>query len=288
MKLKANKTILGLALAIGALFSIALLANNLKVPSQEALDYIGEPSFSYFEKSLQNLPENKIVHSALKIPIFIYHSVRPYINGESQIQDDFDVTPELLERQLSYLKDNGYATITLDQFVADIENGTTGKINKPVMLTFDDGWRNQYKYAFPLLKKYGLKATFYVYTNPIDHHKEHFLTWDEIKEMDEAGMTIGSHTVTHPYLSNLPQEALRREIALSKQILEKELGKPVLHFASPFGYIDPQIMQIVKDARYKTARTTYKGIYHTKDDLLQLRGILVGDNFNDFVKVLNR
>ena len=164
------------------------------------------------------------------------------------------------------------------------KDASTSPATKPVLLTFDDGWENQYKYAFPLLKKYGMLATFYVYTNPIG--TKHFLSWDEIREMDAAGMTIAAHSVSHPYYKELSLAAVKDEVEKSKQIIESHIGKPVVHFASPFGYTNPDIIEIIKAAGYKTARTTYKGIY--QDNAFRLRGFLVSDNYKDFVKELNQ
>ncbi len=236
------------------------------------------------EKIIQNLPEEKPAENALKIPIFIYHSIRPHIPTESKNQDAYDITPELFEEQLSYLKNNEYSAISLDELAHEIEDGKAPP--KQVILTFDDGWHNQYKYAFPLLKKYNMIGVFFIYTNPIG--KKHFLTWDEIKEMSAAGMTIGDHTLSHPYLKTISMDAIKKEITNSKKIIEDNIGKPVLHFASPFGYTNEKIMTLVKEAGYETARTTHKGIYHSKNDILRLTGILVSDNFDDFVAVLNR
>ncbi len=248
---------------------------------------VGDFNFESFEVAFQKEPENKSTPGALKVPIFIYHSVRPYIPGESKLQDTYDITPELLEQQLIYLRDHEYTTITFDDLVRGVEIGTTSPVVRPVILTFDDGWENQYKYAFPLLKKYQATATFYVYTNPIGK-KKHFLTWNQLREMDAAGMTIGSHTLTHPYLKLLAPRELTREITESKKILEAELQKPVRHFASPFGYTSPAVVATVKAAGYVTGRTTYKGMYHTKDDLFSLRGFFATDTFDDFVAILNR
>ncbi len=241
-------------------------------------------SANIIEIYFQSLPEEKPAPAAVKVPIFIYHSVRPHIAGESAMQDAYDVTPELLERELAYLRDNGYTTITPDTLAADLKAGTTSP-TKPVMLTFDDGWENQYKYAFPLLKKYHATATFYIYTNPISKQK-HFLTWEEVKEMSDAGMTIGDHTLSHPYLKKLPLDAFKREVTESKTIIEQHIGKPVVHFASPFGFTDADIMQILGQAGYATARTTYKGVY--QDNALRLRGILVTDSFDYFISQLKR
>lgn len=243
--------------------------------------------FYFREDAFQNEPESMPVADSLKIPIFIYHSVRPYTSGESTIQDTYDITPQLFEQQLAYLHDHNFTAISLDDLAKDVTSGTTSPIQKPVILTFDDGWENQYTYAFPLLKKYHMTATFYVFADPIGK-KKHFLTWNQLREMDEAGMVIASHTLSHPYLQNLSADELKKEIVESKHILETELAKPILHFASPFGYTSPEIIEIIKDAGYKTARTTYKGIYQSKDNLLQLRGILVNDDFNYFIQTINR
>ncbi|MDB5194032.1 MAG: polysaccharide deacetylase [Parcubacteria group bacterium] len=253
--------------------------DDLYAESYEAAGFAGA------EAAYQGLPEASPVAGSVKVPIIIYHSVRPYIPNEDALQDAYDVTPELLESELAYLKNNGYTAISLDQLEL-LASGATTTPSKPVVLTFDDGWRNQYKYAFPLLKKYGDTATFYIYTNPIVHNLPHYLTWDMVREMDASGMTIASHTLTHPYLSKLTPEELRKEIQGSKILIEENLGKPVKHFASPFGYTNAEIQGIVKDAGYETARTTYKGIYHSKDDLLKLTGILAGDSLSGFVKSL--
>lgn len=250
--------------------------------------------FNYLENFFQEEPEGEVIATstpevpAIKVPIIIYHSVRPYIPGESIIQDRWDITPELFEQQLIYLRDNGYTTISFDTLAADIKMGTTTPIMKPIALTFDDGWENQYKYAFPLLKKYHMVATFYVYTNPVNHTNAHFLSWDQLREMSVAGMTIGSHTLSHPFFKNSSSADIREEIFESKKVLEGELKKPILHFAQPFGYTSPKIEAFIKEAGYVSARGTHKGSMLTQSDLFDLRGYFTSDNFNDFVYILNR
>lgn len=242
-------------------------------------------SANIIESTYQLLPEAPPRPGSLKVPIFVYHSVRPDYPGETEEQHAYSVTPQLLERQLAYLQKNGYTAITLDQLASYVQAGTSSPVQKPVVLTFDDGWENQYNNAFPLLKKYHMTATFYIYTNAIG--VTHFLTWPEVKEMDAAGMTIASHTLSHPNLKTAPLAQIKAEVTKSKKIIEDQLGKPVVHFASPFGYTNADIIAIVKAAGYKTARTTYKGLYHSNADLLQLRSILISESFDDFVRVLS-
>ncbi len=244
--------------------------------------------FNYFEQMFQNEPEKPPLPHAIKTPIFIYHSVRPYIQGESVMQDRFDITPELFEEQLVYLKDHGFTPITPDALVTDIKMSTTTPVANPVLLTFDDGWENQYKYAFPLLKKYHMVATFYVYTKPIDAKNVHYISWDQLKEMDAAGMTIGSHTLSHPLLKHSTPAEVKKEIFESKKVLEEELGKSVLHFAQPFGFTSPEIETQIQEAGYATARGTTKGVYHAVDSIFHLNGYFISDKFSDFVYVLNQ
>ncbi len=249
--------------------------------------------FSYLEDYFQQEPEELLAPKApsgtmIKVPIFIYHSVRPYVSGESVMQDRFDVTPELFEQQLVYLQSHGYTTISPDMLAIDIEMGTTTPVAKPVMLTFDDGWENQYKYAFPLLKKYHMIATFYVYTKPIDNAKSIYLSWDQLREMQEAGMTIGSHTMTHPLFKKISLINIQKEIFESKKDIEQHLHKTVLHFASPFGYSDAAIENLVKSAGYTTARGTHRGVYHSSADKYNLQGYFVSDSINEFAYILNR
>jgi len=236
------------------------------------------------ESSFQSLPEETPAPGALKIPIFIYHSVRPIGLNDSQELKDYEISPALFEQQLKYLQDNKYTTISLDQVAADLKNGNTLPVLKSVVLTFDDGWQNQYTYVFPLLLKYHMIATFYVYTNSIG--TSHFLSWDEIKEMSAAGMLFASHSVSHPYFKSLPLSQVVTEATASKKILEQHLGKPILNFASPFGYTNADIIAILKAAGYATARTTYKGVY--QDNPLRLRGILVTDSLDYFIQELNQ
>ena len=225
-------------------------------------------------------PNNK-----LHIPIFIYHSVKPDTASETQIQKDYSVTPEMFEQQLQYLQQNGYTPITMSEFEREVLSGTTSPIAKPVLLGFDDGWENQYVYAYPLLKKYNMKAVFYIYTNPISRDRR-FMSWGQIKELDAAGMEIADHTLTHPYLQKLSPEALRHEILDSKKKLEEELGKPMLHFASPFGYTSPEVVALLKEGGFHTGRTGHPGTYHSKDDLLTLTGYYTHRDLLDFRWIL--
>lgn len=260
-----------------------------------ATRYYGEDEFEKFfiqntqelqtERSLQNIKEAP-VPDALNVPILIYHSVRPHRPLETYLLRYYDVAPEQLEKQLRYLTDNKFTVIGFDVLYRALTQAAPLP-PRPVILTFDDGWENQYQYAFPLLKKFDVTATFFIYTDPIDV-SDHFLTWDQIAEMDDAGMTIAAHTRSHPYLVKIKDvNVLRQEIIGGKNIMEDRLGKKVNFFAYPFGHYNDKILEVVHEAGFKMARSTYRGIYHTSKDLFSLKGIEVTDDFKQFVKNLN-
>ena len=249
--------------------------------------------FTYTQAFLQNNSAEKPVLStaevpAVKIPIIIYHSVRPHIPGESIMQDRFDITPELFEEQLIYLRDHKYTTISMDEVARDTKEGTTTPTQKPVALTFDDGLVNQYQYAFPLLKKYGMTATFYVYTNPINRGNKRYLSWDEVREMSTTGMTIGSHSLSHSLFKNSTPADIKKEISESKKVIEDNIKKPVTDFAQPFGYTSPEIETVIKEAGYTTARGIPWGTLHSSKDLFHLSGYFTSDNFKDFVRIVGK
>ena len=272
-------------------FSLGILYEHTNTVRQEAVseDLILLSKFAELnlEKALQETTEEMAISpGAIKIPILTYHSVRPHYDNESPIVEYYDVTPNLLDRNLSWLEENGYKVISFAEMVNGIED--KGKLPpKPVVLTFDDGWENQYTYGLPVLKKHGATATFFIFTNAIG--QRHFLSLKEIKELDKFGMTIGAHTKSHPYLFRIKDKSvLRDEIIGGKEILEKNLGKPVNYFAYPFGYYNDTIVSIVKEAGFKAARSSKKGTHHTPASIFVLRNIEISDDFDTFVKELTK
>ena len=276
-------TLAASAAGVVLVFSLAHILDQRFAMEREA----GWPSelqvASSIEEGFQNEPEEPITVGSVRIPIFIYHSVRPY---STAIDPDelkaYEITPALFDKELQYLEDNGYTTLSMDQVEAYINAGALPDGLKPVVLTFDDGWHNQYKYAFPLLVKHHMTGTFYVYTNPIG--KAHFLSWDEIRDMSLSGMEIASHSVSHPLFRKLTPAQITYEVTRSKKIIEAQIGKPVKHFATPYGSWNLNYAKIVADAGYETYRTTYKGLY--ENNPMRLTGILVTNSFDYFVKEL--
>ncbi len=222
---------------------------------------------------------------AVKVPILVYHSIRPLSLNPTPDEKAFTISPEMFEKQMQYLNENNYTTITFD----DLFNYFQGKKlpENPVIINFDDGWENQYTYAFPILKNTNTIATFYIFTNAID--RKNYLSWNQIKEISEAGMEFGDHSHYHPYLWKIQdKDELDREIIKSKEIIENHLDKPVTTFAYPFGLYSSTTVEAVKEAGFTTARSFDKwGNYHNEEDLLTLRSIQITNSLNSLISALN-
>jgi poly-beta-1,6-N-acetyl-D-glucosamine N-deacetylase len=186
-----------------------------------------------------------------KVPILMYHDILP------KKEVFFDVTPEELEAHFELLKENGMTPITLDQLTVHLQTGVPLP-EKPVLLTFDDGYGGHYEYVYPLLKKYGYPAVFSIYTKGVGNNvgRSH-VSWEQLKEMvADPLVTIAAHSVSHPRdLTALPLEELKKEVVESKAILESNLGIPIRYFTYPEGKYDAQVANVVHEAGYQLALT---------------------------------
>ena len=167
------------------------------------------------------------------------------------------IEPEDFEWQMKYLVDHGYHSITIDELYAFLEGKGTLP-DRPVLITFDDGYVDNYTNAYPILKKYNLKATIFIVTGFVSERKG-YLTWDQLREMEQHGITAQSHTVTHAPLPELSDERIREELIVSKQQAEAELGHPIEFIAYPTGVHDLHIVGIAKEAGYKGGFTVKYG-----------------------------
>ena len=166
------------------------------------------------------------------------------------------VTVKDFEDQMQYLSENGFTTITPKEMTEAFKNNEKLP-QKSVIIAFDDGYQDNYDNAYPILKKYGFSATVFVITGFVG--KSGYLTWDEIREMQEGGVTFASHTVSHKSMTDLTDNELKKELVDSKAKLEEELKSHVEFMAYPTGTYNLHIAQIVKDAGYKAAFTIKYG-----------------------------
>jgi peptidoglycan/xylan/chitin deacetylase (PgdA/CDA1 family) len=178
----------------------------------------------------------------VQVPILMYHHV-----AVSAHQSRYYVSPEKFEEQIKLLHDWQYTPIETGMLVRAITKGASLPPH-PIIITFDDANQDNYTNAFPIMKKYGFTGVLYLPYNYIG--AEDYLTVDQIKEMAAAGWEVGSHSLSHPDLTNLEPARLRAEIVDSRTKLEDLLGVPILTFAYPFGDVGSSEVDYVKFAGY--------------------------------------
>ena len=205
---------------------------------------------------------------AYVVPVIMYHSI-DYNDKLTKLS----VSPESFERQMKFLCDLRYNVVGLDKVIGYLEKKE--KVPpRTVAITFDDGFYNNYKYAYPVLKKYGLIATIFIIVDKIG--TPGFLSWDELKEMSDSGfVVIGSHSVSHKWLPSLGRRDLKRELEESKAVLKKKLGKSVDVFCYPIGAHDERVIDGVKEAGYACAVATNPGRFKPADDIYAIKRVRI-------------
>ena len=199
-----------------------------------------------------------------KILVLNYHQVDNKHTSLAVPVDDFDA-------QMKFLVDSGCVTITPDELYAGL-NGEIELPPRPVLITFDDGYIDNYVNAFPILKKYGLHATIFIIPAFTGQYPG-YMTWDQLKEMEAGGITIQSHTLTHPKLEELPDDEIRNELLNSKNVLEENLGHPIEFVAYPTGTYNLHIAGIAQELGYKGAFTIKYGIVDRGSNLFALERV---------------
>jgi peptidoglycan/xylan/chitin deacetylase (PgdA/CDA1 family) len=204
--------------------------------------------------------------------MYHYISVPPFDADSYRL--DLSVTPEKLDAQMAWLAANGYTSITLHDLLYHLALGWPLP-EKPILITFDDGYADAYQNAFPILQKYGFIGTFFVITDRVTYGDPNYATWEQLIEMHNAGMDIQSHSRTHPDLRGLSEEQLLWQILGSKEAIEARLGKQVRFFCYPAGRYDADTIRAVKDHGYWAAVTTQYGATNTTEDLFTLKRIRI-------------
>lgn len=218
------------------------------------------------------------------LTILTYHSI------SNKIEPDETVTPEEFERQLQYIKEN-YKVISLEEAIEYLQTDFE-KVSGSIVITFDDGYGDNYYNAYPLLKKHNFPATIFLISNFIRNNGSKYLSPSQIHEMKSNNISFGSHTVSHQILTRLTNEEVVREIRDSKDILESQLSQIINFFAYPVGTradFDDAIMDIVKACKYTCACSNMYGMNGENADIFALKriGIETTDNFFIFKQKLD-
>jgi peptidoglycan/xylan/chitin deacetylase (PgdA/CDA1 family) len=163
------------------------------------------------------------------------------------------VSTAQFESEMDYLAENGYHPVTLGQVYACLA-GKGSLPSKPVALTFDDGGKDDYSVAFPILRKHGFSATFFVITGYVGNRV--CMTWDQLRQMQAVGMEIESHTVWHPDLRKVDAARLAGEMSQARTMLAKELGTDARFLSYPYGRYNNAVIAAAQAAGYQAAVTT--------------------------------
>ena len=187
--------------------------------------------------------------------VFMYHHIKPACENAEGEDLAFTITPEIFEKQVKYLLSKKYTFIGLE----DLTSGK--KIKNPVMITFDDGYIDNYNYVFPILKKYGIKAVIFLIATEIGNPG--FFTWQQALKMQKSGLvSFGSHGLTHKNIRRMAPSLAAKELKESKIILEEKLEHTVTAFCYPFGAggTDKRVRKLVAEAGYLFDFSTRRGL----------------------------
>ena len=213
------------------------------------------------------------------VPVLMYHHIGLPDPGADAIRRDLSVSPANFEAQLRYLIALGYEPITLESLVMHLQIGQPLPA-KPVILTFDDGFKDQYTNAYPLLEKYGFVGTFFVITRFADEERPEYMSWSEIEFLHAQGMEIGSHSYTHPSLKGKSFDYVVWQVLGSKEAIEARTHQPVRSFSYPSGQYDQLAIDVLKSAGYWAAVTVEAGSMQTSERPFELRRIRVRGRYD--------
>ncbi len=237
---------------------------------------------------------------AKSVPILIYHSISDHATPQFK---PYTLPPTVFAEHMAYLHQHAYTPITVRQFMhARSQGGSVSSAlpERPVIITFDDGYADFFTEAFPSLKQYSFTATVFVLTAFVNgtglwlrrrgEATRPMLTWDQLTAISASGIECGGHSHSHPQLDTLPLEVVRDEIVRCKKLLEDHLGQAVTSFAYPYGFHNATTKRLVKEAGYTSACAGKNRVctVTTSPFALTRLGIDVDTSVDDLAALLTR
>ncbi len=207
------------------------------------------------------------------------------------------VTPRAFREQMQFLRNSSYRIVPLGTLLRAFEAGEEFA-PRTVAVTFDDGFADNYENAFPVLAELGIPATIFVTTAALGSTLSVLrerpgalpaLTWDQVREMLRGPISIGSHTLTHPHLTRISSDALRRELIRSRDVITAETGVETELFCYPHGDMNARVRDAVRLAGYRLACSTYPGPVTLASDPLAVPRTFIArdDTLADFARKLS-
>ncbi len=194
---------------------------------------------------------------AIIAPVLMYHEVTAASEQDKTVRKTnpaYCVTADTFRGQMEHLASGGFRSLSLDDLLA----GVAGP--KGVVITFDDGWDNNHSAAWPILAELGLTATIFVVSGFMG--QPGYMTWEQVRELADAGISIQSHTVSHRPLGLLADGEIRAELEDSKRAIEDRIGRAVQHISMPQGVFDRRVIAMAAHAGYRSVSTSEPGVRH--------------------------
>ena len=224
----------------------------------------------------------KAFHPAIG-EVWMLHRVLPEIQrSQEKNRRDLEVTPEFLEAKILEYERKGYRFVSMDEVCNALTNASKHPFRREqpfVCITLDDGYADNYQYAYPLFKKHDIPFVLYITTGFVDgtapmwwyDETPAMLNWEQVRQLSrDALCTIGAHTLTHPRLGQIEQAQAQQEIKKSMQILEEKLQIRIDHFSYPHGDYTPQVCQLVCNLGFKSSVLVWGGKVRLKQNCLEI------------------
>jgi len=223
------------------------------------------------------------------VPIIMYHYLSEPPPGSDVYRKDLSLPPDDFRDQLQWLKDNGYESISLSDLVYFLNLGWPELPEKPIILTFDDGYIDNYTNAFPILQEFDYTATFFILTDVTNREQDGYMTWDMYREMSEAGMDIQVHGREHLSMENQNDAWLLFHLRGPSETIEAELGYKPRFLAYPSGDYDENTIRMAQQEGYWAAVTTISGSTQDKSAIYELERLRIRNgiplaNFSTMIK----
>lgn len=276
---RARKQVIIIVSAALVMIISSLVIYSLIQPKStiESSSKKAEISSSQGQSSLTetNSEEKPPVKTTKTVPILMYHSIA------TQPGNILRIPKTRFDEQMKWLKDNGYSSVTLDEAYEAVSEKKELP-EKSVVITFDDGYIDNYENAFPVLKKYGMSGTVFMITGKIDDKANGYLTADMLKEMDKSVLKIEAHTIDHKDLDKLSYKKQLEELKGSKETLENLLDRKIEFMAFPSGKYNSNTIKAAKESGYKMCFKMNGGQGTIDDDIYEFPRFFVGEDMGEF------
>lgn len=217
-----------------------------------------------------------LVGYCLKVPVIMYHHIQPMNEARPKNQGGLSVDPGVFDQQMAHLASSGYTTLFANELVSALKN-KTALPTKSIVVTFDDGYRDNHTHALPIIRKYSIKANLMLTTGLLEGAD--YLTWDQVNDMKNSGLYyFVDHTWSHFNVGAGAEEKIRYEIETAKRQIQDRLGQQVDIFAYPYGVGGSVARKVLQENGFSGAFSTIPGFYQCDSFIFALHRTRIGNS----------